>query len=57
MEKQIDIHIFGMDDKLFKELFPKEQYLIEEKDIGKIENRKKKFWDWESLGRLQFFDS
>ena len=40
MDKQIDIHIFGMDDNLFKELFPKEQNSIDEKNIGKIENRK-----------------
>jgi len=43
MDKQIDIHIFDMDNKLFQELFPKEEKLIDEKDIGKIENRKKYF--------------
>jgi hypothetical protein len=43
MDKQIDIYIFGMDDKLFQELFPDEQNSIDEKDIGKIENRKKYF--------------
>ena len=43
MDKQIDIHIFGMDDKLFKKLFPKEQNSIDEKNIGKIENRKNYF--------------
>ena len=43
MDKQIDIHIFDMDDNLFKELFPEEQNSIDEKDIGKIENRKKYF--------------
>jgi len=43
MDKQIDIHIFGMDDKLFQDLFPEKQNSIEEKDIGKIENRKKYF--------------
>jgi hypothetical protein len=43
MDKQIDIHIFDMDDKLFQELFPKEENSIDEKDIGKIENRKKIF--------------
>ena len=41
MEKQIDIHIFGMNDKLFQQLFPEKQNSIDEKDIGKIENRKK----------------
>lgn len=41
MDKQIDIHIFGMDDKLFQQLFPEEQNSIDEKDIGKIEFRKK----------------
>ena len=40
MDKQIDIYIFGMDDKLFQKLFPDEQNSIDEKDIGKIENRK-----------------
>jgi hypothetical protein len=43
MDKQIDIHIFDMDDKSFQELFPKEENSIDEKDIGKIENRKKIF--------------
>ena len=40
MEKQIDIHIFDMNDKLFQQLFPKEQKSIDLKDIGKIENGK-----------------
>ena len=43
MEKQIDIHIFGMDDKLFQKLFPIKKNSIEEKDIGKIEIRKEIF--------------
>ena len=41
MDKQIDIYIFGMDDKLFQELFPEKQNPIEVENIGKIEFRKK----------------
>ena len=41
MDKQIDIHIFGIEDKLFQDWFPEKQNSIEEKNIGKIENRKK----------------
>lgn len=43
MDKQIDIHIFDMDDKLFQELFSDEQNSIDAKNIEKIENRKKYF--------------
>ena len=43
MVKQIDIHIFGMDEKLFEQIFPKEHKSIEAENIGKIENRKKYF--------------
>ncbi len=43
MVKQIDIHIFGMDEKLFEQIFPKEHKSIEVENIGKIENRKKYF--------------
>ena len=43
MVKQIDIHIFGMDEKLFEQIFPKDHKSIEVENIGKIENRKKYF--------------
>ena len=41
MDKQIDIYIFGMDDKLFQDLFPEKQNPIEMENIGKIEFRRK----------------
>ena len=40
MEKQIDIHIFDMKDELFQVLFPENQNLIDDKNIGKIKNGK-----------------
>ena len=55
MDKQIDIHIFDMDDILFQQLFPEEHKSIEEKNIGKIENRKNFFKIDKSVEDLNLF--
>ena len=54
-DKQIDIHIFDMDDLLFQQLFPEENKSIEEKNIGKIENRKNFFKIDKSVEDLNLF--
>ena len=43
MDKLIDIHICDMNGTLFQKLFPKEQTLINDQDIGIIENRQNNF--------------
>ena len=64
MDKQIDIHIFGMDENLFQKLFLEKKNLININDIGIIENRqinfgikkKKKIIIYLSLLLLNYFE-